>query len=456
MFVRNYPLAQVRPAEYNPRTISPVRFMVLQDSLRELGVIKPIILNADNTIIAGHQRTKAMQEVGITHCDAFILRKVAKQDEVRFNQFHNIADENCSHVQLSMGIPDSNGFALITIKDKQKVNANNVKMLHALYCKYGHFSGAIADHTGQIILQKDYAYMCALHRTPCLVYQLDEQQSKRALYYFSEDYGQFSYEHIERKTYHQAFAQKSRQIATKRLRSSLYENFVLPFVTKDMSILDFGAGRKTYISHLRKEGYHAYAIEFYLRKLGKNILDTKQVEVDVDEVCKHLKNKGLFDVVVCDSVLNSIDCTEAEKSVLVTLNALCKQGGTVFFSGRVLNHINNRMKNKRSSDVRNYLYFLDEDNLTANYRNGEWFFQKFHSKKDVVELVRKYFTQENTYKYHKAVTSSWQVQTKKTFELPVTEVEHALKYEFSLPLPNGQKYQLQDNIIEAWQQCTQQ
>ena len=38
-----------------PRRISPTAFGILQDSIRALGVVKPIILNADRTIVAGHQ-----------------------------------------------------------------------------------------------------------------------------------------------------------------------------------------------------------------------------------------------------------------------------------------------------------------------------------------------------------------------------------------------------------------
>ena len=54
------PMGDLKPADYNPRRISPTAFGILQDSIRALGVVKPIILNADGTIVAGHQRTKAM------------------------------------------------------------------------------------------------------------------------------------------------------------------------------------------------------------------------------------------------------------------------------------------------------------------------------------------------------------------------------------------------------------
>ncbi|MEU8894187.1 hypothetical protein [Streptomyces sp. NPDC048442] len=42
-----YPLAKLRPADFNPRRLSPESFVRLQGSLGRHGVVKPVILNAD-------------------------------------------------------------------------------------------------------------------------------------------------------------------------------------------------------------------------------------------------------------------------------------------------------------------------------------------------------------------------------------------------------------------------
>lgn len=62
------------PAKYNPRKISDEQFEQLQESIRTLGFILPVIINKkNNTIIGGHQRTKAARAVGIKQVPAIYM-----------------------------------------------------------------------------------------------------------------------------------------------------------------------------------------------------------------------------------------------------------------------------------------------------------------------------------------------------------------------------------------------
>src|SRR5688572_27536237 len=92
-FDRHYDITQVQPASYNPRLISEEKILLLRESLRTIGVLKPIIVRSDRTIIAGHQRTKSMLAEGYTHAPAYIIDGISKTDEARFNQMHNGADQ---------------------------------------------------------------------------------------------------------------------------------------------------------------------------------------------------------------------------------------------------------------------------------------------------------------------------------------------------------------------------
>ena len=49
-FIPNYPPEQLKPADYNPRHPDEEKFVLLQESLRKVGVIKPIIINGENGI----------------------------------------------------------------------------------------------------------------------------------------------------------------------------------------------------------------------------------------------------------------------------------------------------------------------------------------------------------------------------------------------------------------------
>lgn len=56
-------LADIRPAEYNPRVINTDQLEGLANSIREFGCIELIVVNVHknkNTIISGHQRHKIL------------------------------------------------------------------------------------------------------------------------------------------------------------------------------------------------------------------------------------------------------------------------------------------------------------------------------------------------------------------------------------------------------------
>jgi len=58
------PLSKLKEDPKNPRTISPTQLRALGNSMKRWGIIEPIIVNKDHTIIGGHQRYKALKEAG--------------------------------------------------------------------------------------------------------------------------------------------------------------------------------------------------------------------------------------------------------------------------------------------------------------------------------------------------------------------------------------------------------
>ena len=111
----------LNPAEYNPRLLTNEAQEDLKKSIKELGIIKPIIIRqSDKRIMAGHQRTKTMKLLGYTHVPAFILDGVNSTDEVRFNQLHNYAECELSEIQpeINVSLPKgTEGFYTVSNKD---------------------------------------------------------------------------------------------------------------------------------------------------------------------------------------------------------------------------------------------------------------------------------------------------------------------------------------------------
>lgn len=461
-------ISTLNPAEYNPRLLSEEAQEELKASITELWIIKPIIIRrSDKRIMAGHQRTKTMKILGYTHTPAFVLDNVNSTDEVRFNQLHNYAECEVTEEQpkINVKVPEgTEGFYTVPNKDitllSKGGNNSRVVDLTKMILRYGQFANAICDHVGNVIISTVYAKTVKLLGMDLLVYVLPEGKDDLALKYFSKEYGVFEYSHLERNTYIQSFAQKARLrekngVPSGHTHSTLYETQVIPYITKGMHILDFGAGQKDYATMLKKKGYLIDAIEFFHRKDGIDIIDEKEIRQDCAAICKTLSEYGLYDVVVCDSVLNSVNSIDDEKNVLLSISALCKPGGMIFWSGIPLAFAQSHSKRVNTHDFRQKAVFLDVNNFTANFRFGEWYFQHYHSTSDIVRLNTAYignefsiFDKGTKISYDKELRcSSFQVASVNERKYSTEIYTKALEYEFTLPLPNNRRWDLDKDII---------
>ena len=458
-------IKDVKPAEYNPRLLTDEAKTRLKESIQTLGCIKPIIVNASNkTIIAGHQRTTVMQEMGITECKAFVLENIKEADEVRFNQFHNKCEyeinEKAPIIRVSGELVE--GYNRIANENIEIIKRGTLAMLNNQLCRlltlYGEFGAPICDKKGNVLISSAYAYATKMTGRDMFVYVLSDEKVKDALKYFSRDYGIFSYAKLKRNTYMQGLAQMSRLRGGKKgkgnsFQSTLYERYVIPYLKgqgKNLRIIDFGAGQMDYANKLKKLGYDILGVEPFHFKNGTRKIDVSGNKRRFLKVCYDLKTRGRYDVVICDSVLNSVDSIEAHDAVVYTCKALCKVGGKIFISGRPLEHIEEIEASKKTFDTkRQYIHFLDENLFSGIYRNGAWFFQKFHDKQRREEILNILGDGKIFCLYDR--NSSFQiVATKKDDEDNGTYIK-ALQFEWNLQLPNGQKYGLQNEIREAYE-----
>lgn len=73
MNVSNIPIADLNPSTYNPRKMSRQMLKALKENIKEFGLVDPIVINKDMTIIGGHQRFKACIELGFTELPCIVL-----------------------------------------------------------------------------------------------------------------------------------------------------------------------------------------------------------------------------------------------------------------------------------------------------------------------------------------------------------------------------------------------
>lgn len=76
MNIQKIKIEKLKPADYNPRKdLKPEdeEYQKIKRSITEFGCVEPIIVNADMTVIGGHQRLKVLKELGYEEVECVIL-----------------------------------------------------------------------------------------------------------------------------------------------------------------------------------------------------------------------------------------------------------------------------------------------------------------------------------------------------------------------------------------------
>lgn len=74
MVIEDRPLADLNPAPYNPRSITPEALSGLDRSISEFGLVEPIVWNRrSGNVVGGHQRLKLLQERGVRHTKVVVV-----------------------------------------------------------------------------------------------------------------------------------------------------------------------------------------------------------------------------------------------------------------------------------------------------------------------------------------------------------------------------------------------
>lgn len=451
-FKKNFDITSLKGAEYNPRKITDDDLATLRDSVKTLGIVKPIITNG-NIIVAGHQRTKALLAQGITTAPVISLdEQVNTYDEVRFNQLHNGTDLDCGDEQCRIDLSgidyQLNDFAEI---EHNRITGNTRcqyapvrREISRLISLYGNWGAVVATESGEVIHAAQYALSCIITQSPVLAYIIKDSDKELYQSYLNKSYGVFSYDHLDKDTYIQTLAQMMRLRSGKQNKSTLYEQYVLKQVGKTDRLLDFGSGQGDYARRLRKAGYNILDIELFRRKGAGNTFNLTAIHRMIDAFVDDYKANGKLDAVVCDSVMNSVDCDKAERSILDFLNYIIKDGGKLYISGRPHSVVDGYMRMTKLAAKKRVIEFLDDKGYSAIYRKGHWFYQKFHTKEQFIESLEKSGFKCIEFKNS---GSSWQCVAVKTKQVSDDAVESAIRYEFDLPISKTQTINKHDAVL---------
>ena len=464
MFVPDYPVRDLRGAEYNPRRITSDAEEMLRESIRTLGFCKPVLVNETGVIVAGHQRTTQARALKLETVPAFIVRNLVVAHEMRFNQIHNVADTDGVVAEARVPASAVLGFEEIAPADieaaPKQPGATLRSEIYPLIQKYGPWGCAIATQSGELLSSQQYAITSKQACEPLRVYRVPDAKRDSAIHYFAKEYGVFSYEHLPRRSYVQGYAQPARPMkgtaahdkreVSDEVTSQIYDR-LRPDLTPADRVLDFGCGWGKVCRELQGKGFRVTALELFYRG-SSDTIKVASVHRMIDDVCRELHERGLFDVVICDSVINSVDSLQAEADVLACLNAFCKPGGRILFSGRsrASAEVRPRRTQVDMESHRRKIMFLDADGFSALARGGNWFFQKFHTKDEARALGERYVGKD--IKVH-ADQMSWQIDGRKQIETPEDEARAAIAREFDLEWPEGRRVGRAAQALAAWEKA---
>lgn len=450
-FIENYPVYALKAADYNPRKINKSAFRKLKKSITKFGIVKPIIINGENGILtAGHQRTKALKDLNIECVPVIKLEDIEKSDEIMFNLFHNSIETNLSTVILSNIENLSNGYHFVDAKNinfNKNLNPVIVKEIGKLIIKYGTWGSVVCDEAGNVMINSEYAIACKLLKKPLLVYKMSSELIKDFNYYIGFNYGKYYFDNLNIKDYNQTFCQMNRLAGEKCFKSSTYEKYVIPMINKCDRILDFGAGKCAYPLKLRQKNYNIFMYEPFIRKNGSNLIDIEQVINFIDEIDNDINENGLYDIIILDSVLNSITSMKMLHNVLLTCNALMKNNGKLILGTRSKGKIISTLSGKHSTDLKRDIEFLDDNNFSVTFRNGVWTKQRFTTKENLSKELKKYF-HEVTVLGNENKSNIYAI-CKKPLRYPIKEYNKVLNIEFNMEYPNGFKHNKHKNLVKT-------
>lgn len=87
MEIKKIKIEELNLADYNPRielSETDETFKKIEKSIEEFGYVDPVIINADGTIIGGHQRVNILKKLGYTEIECVVVN-LSKKNEKRLN-----------------------------------------------------------------------------------------------------------------------------------------------------------------------------------------------------------------------------------------------------------------------------------------------------------------------------------------------------------------------------------
>lgn len=80
--IKKTKLSELKEYHKNPRKLTKKQLVDLKKSIKTFGLCEPIVANLDDVIIGGHQRVKAMLDLGTSEADVYFPAELLTEKQV--------------------------------------------------------------------------------------------------------------------------------------------------------------------------------------------------------------------------------------------------------------------------------------------------------------------------------------------------------------------------------------
>lgn len=487
-------LSSLRPATYNPRSVSKERLDLVALSLQKLGWLLPVYAMKSGEIISGHQRCLMAESLGYRQAPVVWLDDLSDAERKALNIVFNQATNDCRLAdstgdlaaklaetpieELASSLPDlRDSFRCVDAEDVSPgalLEANRgrwspyAKQVALSLWGRGIIQPVVASEGGRVVNGIGRLQLAAEKKTALRVVWVDAAEAKLAeamLNLLSMDFA--LEDHLGDFLRHNSF-RRSRSV--RKEPGFGFMVFAFPKLAKigespirdprnlrqwvakhGRSVVDFGSGHGHETAMFRELGIRVASFEPY--PLKSETIDKDRAISTTREFIQQVAETP-FSSVFCSSVFNSIPFRRDREHVTAILGALAYPKGRVYLGTMSQGHGNwvdmrREQVNERKAQRRH---------IRLSYEGGVYVsdiarapkVQKFHSAEDVENLIRGRFSRFRVRNVGGSF-SSWAIEAWNPVICPA-ELRAAIEFEFDLPYPDGSTMNLVNDALDAFSQ----
>lgn len=490
----------VSPGAYNPRLTDPARLALLELSLRKLGFLIPLYATPDGELSSGHQRRLAAAHLGVRQVPACFFDRNLSLDERRainliFNRGTNdLAIHDTSHsltqaierssvYELAAALPDKTPDTpefypclspkLLPIAPLLKVNRGRWLPYATNIARSLRRAGVVmplivtpdlrvVNGLGRLEMQAEHG---ADQVEAVIISEAEAALAGLMLNLLTMDFDiQTRYaDFIRHNSFRRARTAGNAELGYGFTFALLGHKRAKEFSLSDRAqrlaweklhgntILDFGAGRLKEVTALRSVGFEVSYFEPYWM-IG-DVIDRERSVLDnrafLAEVAAGREWSSLF----LSAVLNSVPFPQDRIYIAAIVAALCGRGTLYASANSVYHHEWQNITGRQSLDSKSggtIGFRLDyEPGVKIGDLRAAPKVQKYHSVEEFKELFGRFFWNVRTGYYNRQVVTAICCTPR-----PVDPalLRKALRFEFDLPYPGGERMGLADEALRAFGQ----